>query len=166
MADDFTEADLNAALGTTVKTTHNRPDEGVWEGEITGPVRMMKPNPTYANDDDYATLVFPIRNVNNPDSNDAAVFINLFADKDPATNDWIRDDDGNVITRGLENASTRTKWGRLLSAAFPKEKDRVGKQANDLIGQRIAVEVKWERKKNNPLEQKAVVTPLPLSELN
>lgn len=164
MADDFTEADLNAALGTTVKTTHDRPDEGVWEGEITG-VRMMKPNPVYAKDDDYATLGFGIRNVNNPDSNDAMVFINLFADKDPATNDWIRDEAGNVITRGLENASTRTKWGKLLAAVYPKEGDRVGVQAQDLVGSRIAVEVKWERKKNNPLEKKAVVTPLPLSEL-
>lgn len=155
---ELTPEQIEALMGTTVKNVSTMPEEGLAEYEVAD-VRFFEPG-EWDNDDVYKVMSFVLRNCDDDTANAATMKVRLYADKDPKTNDWVRDADGNVITRGLEKATPNSNWGKLLAACFPNEKDRLGKSIQDVIGTRIKANIAHKKSPNG--KDYAEVNPRPL----
>jgi len=155
---ELTPEEVEALMGTTVKNVSSMPNEGVAEYEIVEP-RFFEPG-DWDNDDVYKVISIVMRNCDDESANPAAMKVRLYADKDPKTNDWVRDKKGNVIVRGLEKASPNSNYGKLLAAVWPNEKDRIGKGLRDLVGQRLKANIAHKVSPNG--KDYAEVNPRPL----
>lgn len=155
---EMSKAEIDAILGTTVKNVTSMPAEGLAEYEISD-FRFFEPG-EWDNDDVYQVMAIILRNCEDETANAAQMKVRLYADKDPKTNDWVRDENGNVIIRGLEKASKNSNWGKLIRAVFPDEKKAVGASAGQLLGKRIKCNIAYKVSPQG--KEYAEVNPRPL----
>lgn len=149
-------AELDSLLGTTTQNVSKLPDEGVAEYEVSE-VKGFNANPKFDADDIYQVLHIMFNNCDNPAGNQARIKVKLYCDRDPISNDWVRDDDGNPAIRGaggkqnpLTHADPSSPYGKLLAAIWPREADRLDKDMRDIVGEHVKLAISYDEFNGNP----------------